>query len=234
VRLKVDVIVASLTPSVKAAKEATSDIPIVMAPAGDPLQTGLVASLARPGGNVTGVSTAAAEVAGKTIELIHEVFPSARRVAVLANATDSFTKPYLAQVEDGGRRTGLAIEAFVHAPLEPAFEAMRAKAADALIVQGTMSRKEVVELAIKYRLASFGSQRTWPMAGGLMSYSASFAEMYALAAGYVDKILKGRTPADLPVAQPTKFDLVINLKTAKALGATIPEAFLVRADEVIE
>jgi putative ABC transport system substrate-binding protein len=233
VRLKVDVIVASLTPSVKAAKEATSDIPIVMAPAGDPLQTGLVASLARPGGNVTGVSTAAAEVAGKTIELIHEVFPSARRVAVLANATDSFTKPYLAQVEDGGRRTGLAIEAFVQrpdAPLEPAFEAMRAKAADALIVQGTMSRKEVVEL----RLASFGSQRTWPMAGGLMSYSASFAEMYALAAGYVDKILKGRTPADLPVAQPTKFDLVINLKTAKALGATIPEAFLVRADEVIE
>jgi putative ABC transport system substrate-binding protein len=158
-------------------------------------------------------------------------------VAVLANATDSFTKPYLAQVEDGGRRTGLAIEAFVQrpdAPLEPAFEAMRAKAADALIVQGTMSRKEVVELAIKYRLASFGSQRTWPMAGGLMSYSASFAEMYALAAGYVDKILKGRTPADLPVAQPTKFDLVINLKTAKALGATIPEAFLVRADEVIE
>jgi putative ABC transport system substrate-binding protein len=225
VRLKVDVIVASLTPSVKAAKEATSDIPIVMAPAGDPLQTGLVASLARPGGNVTGVSTAAAEVAGKTIELIHEVFPSARRVAVLANATDSFTKPYLAQVEDGGRRTGLAIEAFVQrpdAPLEPAFEAMRAKAADALIVQGTMSRKEVVELAIKYRLASFGSQRTWPMAGGLMSYSASFAEMYALAAGYVDKILKGRTPADLPVAQPTKFDLVINMKTAKALGVTFP------------
>ena len=221
VRLKVDVIVASLTPSVKAAKEATSDIPIVMAPAGDPLETGLVASLARPGGNVTGVSTAAAEVAGKTIELIHEVFPSARRVAVLANATDSFTKPYLAQVEDGGRRTGLAIETFMQrpdAPLEPAFEAMRAKAADALIVQGTMSRKEVVELAIKYRLASFGSQRTWPMAGGLMSYSASFAEMYALAAGYVDKILKGRKPADLPVAQPTKFDLVINMKTAKALG----------------
>jgi putative tryptophan/tyrosine transport system substrate-binding protein len=237
VRLKVDVIVASLTPSVKAAKEATSDIPIVMAPAGDPLETGLVASLARPGGNVTGVSTAAAELAGKTIELIHEVFPSARRVAVLANATDSFTKPYLAQVEDGGRRTGLAIETFMQrpdAPLEPAFEAMRAKAADALIVQGTMSRKEVVELAIKYRLASFGSQRTWPMAGGLMSYSASFAEMYALAAGYVDKILKGRTPADLPVAQPTKFDLVINMKTAKALGVTIPEAFLVRADEVIE
>lgn len=170
VRLKVDLIVASLTPSVKAAKEATSDIPIVMAPAGDPLETGLVASLARPGGNVTGVSTAAAEVAGKTIELIHEVFPSARRVAVLANATNSFTKPYLAQVEDGGRRTGLAIEAFLQrpdAPLEPAFEAMRAKAADALIVQGTMSRKEVVELAIKYRLASSGSQRTWPMAGGL-------------------------------------------------------------------
>ena len=206
-----------------------------MAPAGDPLETGLVASLARPGGNVTGVSTAAAEVAGKTIELIHEVFPSARRVAVLANATDSFTKPYLAQVEDGGRRTGLAIETFMQrpdAPLEPAFEAMRAKAADALIVQGTMSRKEVVELAIKYRLASFGSQRTWPMAGGLMS--ASFAEMYALAAGYVDKVLKGRKPADLPVAQPTKFDLVINMKTAKALGLTIPEAFLVRADAVIE
>ena len=237
VRLKVDVIVASLTPSVKAAKEATSDIPIVMAPAGDPLETGLVASLARPGGHVTGVSTAAAEVAGKTIELIHELFPSARRVAVLANATNSFTKPYLAQVEDGGRRTGLAIETFMQrpdAPLEPAFEAMRAKAADALIVQGTMSRKEVVELAIKYRLASFGSQRTWPMAGGLMSYSASFAEMYALAAGYVDKILKGRKPADLPVAQPTKFDLVINMKTAKALGLTIPEAFLVRADAVIE
>ena len=237
VRLKVDVIVASLTPSIKAAKDATSDIPIVMAPAGDPLETGLVASLARPGGNVTGVSTAAAEVAGKTIELIHEVFPSATRVAVLANATDSFTRPYLAQIEEGGRRTGLAIDTFTErpdAPLEPAFEAMRAKQPDALIVQGTMSRKDVVELAIKYRLASFGSQRTWPMAGGLMSYSASFAEMYVLAAGYVDKILKGRKPADLPVAQPTKFDLVINMKTAKALGLTIPEAFLVRADEVIE
>ena len=144
VRLKVDVIVASLTPSVKAAKDATSDIPIVMAPAGDPLETGLVASLARPGGNVTGVSTAAAEVAGKTIELIHEVFPSATRVAVLANATDSFTRPYLAQIEEGGRRTGLAIETFMErpdAPLEPAFEAMRAKQPDALIVQGTMSRK---------------------------------------------------------------------------------------------
>ena len=237
VRLKPDVIVGFLTPTVQAAKEATKDIPIVMAPAGDPVGTGPVTSLARPGGNVTGVSTAGAEVAGKSLELIRELFPSARRVAVLANETDPFTQPFLAQIEQGAPRVDLEVEAVMSrpaAPQEPSFETMRAKRVDALIVQGTMMRKDVVDLANKYRLPSLGSNQTWPRAGGLMSYSANFPQMFREAASYVDKILKGRQPEDLPVALATKFDLVINLKTAKTLSLTIPESFLVRADEVIE
>jgi putative tryptophan/tyrosine transport system substrate-binding protein len=237
VRLKVDIIVASLTPSVAAAKQATSDIPIVMVSVGDPEATGLVATLARPGGNITGVSSAAAEVAGKSVEVLRELFPSARRVAVLASETDPFSKPYLAQIERGARSLGIEIEAIMAQPGAPqaqAFEAMSAKRADALIVQGSISRKETADLALEHRLPSFGSNRSWPLGGGLISYSASFVEMYREAAGYVDKILKGRKPADLPVALPTKFDLVVNMKTAKALGVVIPESFLVRADEVIE
>ena len=237
VRLKVDIIVTSLTPSAEAAKQATSDIPIVMAAAGDPVGTGLVASLARPGGNITGVTTGGVDVAGKSVELVRDLFLAARRVAVLANESDPFTRPYVTQIVEGARSVGLEVEPFLiqpSAPQEPAFAAMSARKVDAVIVQGSMIRQDTVDLAIKHRLPSLGSNRSWPLSGGLMSYSASLAEVYLQAAGYVDKILKGRKPADLPVSLCTKFDLVVNLKTAKALGLTIPESFLVRADEVIE
>ena len=234
---KVDMIVAHLTPAVQAARQATSDIPIVMAAAGDPLGTGLVSSLARPGGNITGVSTAAAEVAGKSVELIHELFPSVLRVAVLANDLDPFSTPYLAQTNQAARIIGLEVQPIMGRPSvsqEPYFETMNARRTEALIVQGSMIRKETGDLAIKHRLPSFGSGRAWATEGGLISYSASLAEVYRETASYVDKILKGRKPADLPVSQPTKFELVINLKTAKALGLKLPDSFLLRADEVIE
>jgi putative ABC transport system substrate-binding protein len=237
VDLKVDVIVAHLTPAVQAARHAASEIPIVMAAAGDPLGTGLVSSLSRPGGNITGVSTAVAEVAGKTVELIHELFSWVRRVAVLSNEVDPFSTPYLAQINQAARSVGLEVQPIMgrpSAPQEAYFEAMSSKRAEALIVQGSMIRKETVGLAIKHRLPSFGSGRSWSMEGGLISYAASLAEVYRETAGYVDKILKGRKPADLPVSLPTKFELVINLKTAKALGLNLPDSFLLRADEVIE
>src|SRR4051794_24798228 len=237
VGLKVDMIVAHLTPAVQAARQATSDIPIVMAAAGDPLGTGLVSSLARPGGNITGVSSAVAEVAGKTVELIHELFPSVRRVAVLSNEVDPLSTPYVAQVSRAARSVGLEVQPIMgrpSAPREAYFETMSVNRAEALIVQGSMIRKGTGELAIKHRLPSFGSGRGWSMEGGLISYAASLAEVYREAAGYVDKILKGRKPADLPVSLPTKFELVVNLKTARALGIEISPTLLARADEVIE
>jgi len=236
VRLKVNVIIAVQTPAVEAARHATSDIPIVMASAGDPVATGLISSLARPGGNITGVSGAAIEVAGKRLELIRELFASVRRVAVLINESDPFASPYLAQLVQSARSIGMELEPILvapDAPQEPAFAAMSAKRLDAFIVEQGTIRAETAELAIKHRLPSVGS-RVWPSAGGLIGYSGNLAETYRLAADYVDKLLKGRKPADLPVALPTRFDLVVNLKTAKALGLKIPEAFLLRADEVIE
>ncbi len=237
VALKVDMIVAHLTPSAQAAKQASTEIPVVMAGVGDPLGTKLVASLARPGGNVTGFSTAGAEIAGKTVELIHEVFPAIRRVAVLVNETDPFSKPYLAQIEQNASRAGLEIVPIMlqpTTPQEPAFQTMHEKEVGAVIVQGSIMRPQTVELAIRFRLPSLGSGAAWPHQGGLMSYSNTLSEMYHSVAEYVDKIVKGRKPADLPVALPTKFDLVVNMKTARAIGATIPESFLARATEVIE
>jgi putative ABC transport system substrate-binding protein len=237
VRLKVDVIVTSLTPAAKAAKQATNDIPIVMAPAGDPVATGLVASLARPGGNVTGLSALSAEIVGKSLDLIREVIPSTRRVAVLANEVDPFTRTLLEQIGHGARVLGMEVEPVMTrpgAPLVAAFEAMMSKNVDALLVQGTILRKEVFGLAIKHRLPSFGSNRQVAREGGLMSYAASASEVYLVAVEYVGKILKGRKPADLPVSLPSKFELVVNLKTAKALGITIPPSLLLRADQVIE
>jgi putative tryptophan/tyrosine transport system substrate-binding protein len=236
VRLKSDVIVASLTPAVQAARHATSDIPIVMAPAGDPVATGLISSLTRPGGNITGVSGAAVETAGKRLELIRELFPSIRRVAVLANETDPFALPFVAQLGQSARSIGIEIEPILvrpHARQAQAFEAMSANRVDAFIIELGTIRPETAELAIKHRLPSSGP-RAWPLAGGLIGYSGNVAEVHRLAADYVDKILKGRRPADLPVALPTKFDLAVNLKTAKALGLEIPPTLLARADEVVE
>ena len=236
VRLKADVIVASLTPAVQAARHATSDIPIVMAAAGDPVATGLISSLARPGGNITGVSGAAVETAGKRLELIRDLVPSVRRVAVLANETDPFALPFVTQLGQSARSIDMEIEPILvrpDAPQAPAFEAMSAKRVDAFIIELGTIRPESAELAIKHRLPSSGP-RAWPLAGGLIGYSGNVAEINRLAADYVDKILKGRRPADLPVALPTKFDLTVNLKTAKTIGLEIPPTLLARADEVIE
>jgi putative tryptophan/tyrosine transport system substrate-binding protein len=237
VALKVDLIVAHLTPAAQAAKDATTAIPIVMAGVGDPLGTGLVASLARPGGNVTGYSTASAEVAGKSVELIHEVFPAVRRIAVLSNETDPFSKPYISQIQQNAGRAGLETLPIMlqpSAPQEPAFQAMHNKGVGAIIVQGSIMRPQTIELATRFHVPSLGSIASWPRQGGLMSYSADLSEMYRSVAEYAAKIIEGRKPAELPVALPTRFDLVVNIKTAQAIGATIPESFLARATEVIE
>jgi ABC-type uncharacterized transport system substrate-binding protein len=237
VGLKVDVIVTLQTPPTMAAKQATREIPIVMAGVGDPVETGLVASLSRPGGNVTGLSWGPAEVIGKNVELIREVLPSAHRIGALANETDPFAKPFLAQIGSATRSVGLEVDSIgsrPSEPLEPLFKTMTDKRIDAVIVQGSMLSKKAAELALNFGLPSFSLVREWPLLGGLMSYAPNFDELYRAAAVYVDKILKGAKPAELPVQQPTKFELVINLRTAKTLGLTIPPALLARADETIE
>jgi putative ABC transport system substrate-binding protein len=237
VALKVDLIVTHLTPPTQAAKQATTEIPIVMAGVGDPLGTGLVASLAHPGGNITGYSTASAEVAGKSVELIHEVFPAVRRIAVLSNEADPFSRSYIAQIQQNADQAGLEtlpIRLQPTAPQEPAFQTMHDKDVGAVIVQGSIMRPQTIELATQFHLPSLGSIASWPREGGLMSYSADPSEMFHSVAEYVDKIIQGRKPADLPVALPTKFDLIVNTKTARAIGANMPESFLARATEIIE
>jgi putative tryptophan/tyrosine transport system substrate-binding protein len=237
VRNRVDIIVASLTPAALAAKQATADIPIVMAGAGDPVATGLVSSLASPGGNVTGLSATAAELGGKLLEILREIYPPLQRVAVLANAADTFTKPFVEQIELGGRTLGLAVQIIpVHGVQEfdAAFASMAQGRADALIVQPSLPRRTAIELALKHRLPTVSPVRSFPIEGGLVSYSANQADTFRRAAVYVDRVLKGDKPANLPVEQPTKFDLVINLKTAKALGLSIAPTLLARAEEVIE
>jgi putative tryptophan/tyrosine transport system substrate-binding protein len=237
VGLKVDVIVASETPALLAAKRATTEIAIVMAPSGDPVGTGLIHSLSRPGGNVTGLSAAAAELAGKSLELIREFLPAAHRVAALADPANTFTKSFLAQIHASAKGAGLEIQDVMLGgtqDLEPIFAGMASNGVDALIVQPTLPRTAIIALAVKHRLPAVSGNRAFADAGGLMSYAGSLADRYRNAAPYVDKILKGAKPADLPVQQPTKFELVINLKTAKALGISVPHAMLIRADEVIE
>ena len=237
VRLKVDVIVTWFTPAAQAAKQATHDIAIVMADTGDPVGTGLVASLPRPGGNVTGIASVTAELAGKSVQLIRDMLPSARRVTVLANATDPFVKPFLEQIELGGKATGTTINVVRisrNEELETAFAAMDKDRPDAVIVQPSLPSKRAAELALEQRVPAVSVPRWFAEEGGLMSYSAKYTELYRRAAAYVDKILKGTPPADLPVEQPTYFELVINMRTAKALGLTIPPDLLARADEVIE
>ena len=237
VRLKVDIIVASQTPAVTAARQATTEIPIVMAPAGDPVGMGLISSLARPGGNITGLSSTTAELGAKTLELIRDVLPSARRVAVLANAVDPFSRPFSELIEDGGRTLGIAIQTIKIRRVEEfdaAFAAMDKERADAVIVQPSLPRKPALDLAFKHRLPAIGATPLLPREGGLMSYSGAQNDTYRRAAFYIDRILKGAKPADLPVEQPTRYELTVNLKTAKALGITIPTTVLARADEVIE
>ena len=237
VRLKIEIIVAHQTPAVIAARHATSEIPIVMGGVGDPVGTGLISSLARPGGNITGLSATSAETGAKTLELIREVLPSTRHVGVLTNAVDPFSRVLADLIENGGRTLGIAIQTIgvhgVREEIDAAFTAMVNERANAVYVQGTLPRKLAVDLALEHRLPPVG---TSPLAreGGLMSYSANQNEMFRRAAFYVDRILKGAKPAELPVEQPTHFNLVINLKTAKALGLTVPATLIARADEVIE
>ena len=237
VALKPDVIVASETPAVEAAKQATRDIPIVMAPSGDPVGTGMIASLTRPGGNVTGLSNATAEAAGKSVELIREIVPAATRIAALCQTTNPFTKPFLDHVERAGRGAGVEIRPAVVAgaeAFESAFAAMVRDGVHAVVVQPTLPTQAAAAHALKYRLPSAAATRRFAEVGGLMSYSGIQADSYRKAASYVDKILKGARPEDLPVEQPTRYELLINLKTAKALGVTVPATLLARADETIE
>jgi ABC-type uncharacterized transport system substrate-binding protein len=237
VRLKVDLIITFFTPTALAAKQATREIPIVMAGAGDPVAVGLVASLARPGGNVTGQSSGGAEVAGKSVELIRELIPAARRVGVLADESDPFAKPYMAQIGQAARSAGMEVETIMTRPGQPldaAFETLTGNRVDGLLIQGSIARKEMLDLAIKHRLPALTSTRLGPPLGALMSYASDYVTLARESAVYVDKILKGAKPADLPVAFPIKFELIINLKTAKALGLEVPPTLLARADEVIE
>jgi putative ABC transport system substrate-binding protein len=240
VRLKVDVIVTSGTAAVVAAKQTTSVIPIVFAAAGDPVGTGVVASLARPGGNVTGLSIQSTDLAGKRLELLREVVPGLRRLAIMVNVGSPIAVLEIGEVQAAGRTLGLEVDTLAIRRAEdiaPAIEALKG-AAGALYVQAdpltTSNRTRIVTLARAARLPTMHGNQGSVEAGGLMSYAPYFPDLWRRAADYVDKILRGAKPADVPVEQPTKFELVINLKTAKALGLTIPESFLLRADGVIE
>jgi len=239
VRLKVDVIATSAASSY-AAKQATSLIPIVVFVAQDPVAAGLVASLARPGGNVTGLSAQQADTAGKRLELLREVVRGLRRLGILVNVGDPGGMLDRREVETAARALDLEVvtsEIRRAEDIAPAFDALKGRV-DALYVvaEGLVNanRIRINTLAVGARLPTMHGLREWVEAGGLMSYGASFPDLYRRAAELVDKILRGAKPADIPVDQPTKFDLVINLTTAKAIELTIPESFLLRADEVIE
>ncbi len=237
IRLKVDLIVASETPAVQAVKQATTTIPIVMAPSGDPVGTGQVASLARPGGNITGLSAATAELAGKSLELIRELLPTANRVAALADPTNPFTKPFVHHIGLAAQALGVEIQLNLVSSIgdfDAAFRAMVEAKVDALIVQPTLPRARAIELILQHRIPAVSGNRAFADVGGLMSYAASLADRYRGAAAYVDRILKGANPSDLPVQQPTRFELVINLRTAATLGIAIPPTMLLRADELLK
>jgi putative ABC transport system substrate-binding protein len=240
VRLKVDVIVTHAGLPPVAAKRATSTIPIVIAAAADPVGQGLVASLARPGGNVTGLSMQSTDSAGKRLQLLREILPKAKRVGILARGDTPATTLLVEQVTQAAKPLNIAlvVQQVKEAREFPgAFAAMQRGRAQALIVQQSpftnTNRERIVELAAQHRLPAMFEARSFPDAGGLLSFGPSLPDLFRRAAFYVDKIFKGAKPADLPIEQPTKFELVINMKTAKALGLTIPQALLLQADEVI-
>jgi len=240
VQLNVDVIVTAGTAAIAAAKQATSVIPIVFAVAGDPVGTGLVASLARPGGNITGLSLQATDLVGKRLELLREIIPTLGRLAIMANIGSLLAVREMREVEGVARTLGLEVVAAEIRRVEdimPAVEALKGRA-DAIYVVAdplaTTNRVRINTLALASPLATIHGQREQVEAGGLISYGAHFPQQWRRAAEYVDKVLRGAKPADIPVEQPTTFELVINLKTAKLLGFTIPPLLLLRADEVIE
>ncbi len=241
VRLPVDVIVAGTAPSPEAAKRATSTIPIVMASHPDPVASGLVSSLARPGGNVTGISSVGPELAGKQLQLLKETLPSLDRAAVLSNPTIPSHSLSVREIEASARLLKMqlqVLEARAPSGFEGAFAAATRERVGAIVVLGGSlffaHRLRLVELAAQRRLPAMYGPLEFAHVGGLMAYGADVRDNWRRAAGYVDRILKGAKPADLPVEQPTKFDLVINLKAAKALSLTIPPAVLARAAEVIQ
>ena len=240
-RLNVDVILTSSTPPAQAAKSATASIPIVILDPGDPVATGLVTSLAWPGGNVTGVSSIAPDLAAKRLEMLKEAAPTTSRVAVLFNAAIPPAEIAMKELRAAAQVLGLRIESVaVQGPkgFEEAFGTITQDRADGLIVFPdplTFTNQDlIVNFAAKSRISSLFGAKEFVEIGGLMSYGPSYPGMFRRGAYYVDKILKGAKPADLPLEQPTKFELVINLKTAKALGLTIPQSILIRADEVIQ
>jgi putative ABC transport system substrate-binding protein len=233
---KVDILFAYPTPAATALKLATTEIPIVVLSA-DPVGTGLVQSLVRPGGNITGVSTAVSELGAKNLELLHEAMPAARRVAVLTNLNDPFNKSFLAEIEAAASALQIELMPFpLHGGegLDDAFAQLQKAGAEALVLQPSLPSQRVAELALAQRLPSFAPNAGFTALGGLMSYSADLDAAYRDVVVLIDKILKGRTPADLPVQLPTKFRLNVNLKTARVLGLTLPPTLLARADEVIE
>ncbi|MBR0719210.1 ABC transporter substrate-binding protein [Bradyrhizobium liaoningense] len=241
VNLKVDLIVARGTVAALAAKESTSIIPMVTVVAGDPVGSRLIASLDRPSGNVTGMSSSASDLTAKELELLNEIVPQLSRVAVLSNSTSKLHAVLLKELEVAATILRVRLQSFsVRAPneIESAFARMAKDPAEALIILDdplmAVQSRGIVELAMLQRLPTISTERSYAEAGSLLSYGASFADLFRRAATYVDKILRGAKPADLPVEQPTKFELVINLKTAKTLGLVIPSILLARADEVIE
>ena len=241
VRLKVDIIVAAGTSDTRAAKEATTTIPIIMTQDTDPIGTGFVASLARPGGNITGLSTLAPEVSGKRLELLKEIVPKLSRVAVLGTSTRTGNAPSLKEVElvAGAFKVQVQyLDVLDVKDIETVFRAATKGRAEAVLVLQSpffnSQRTQIVDLAIKSRLPAIYPQTEYTEAGGLMYYGANTPDLFRRAATYVDKILKGAKPADLPVEQPTKFEFIINLKAAKQIGLTIPPNVLARADKVIK
>ena len=240
VRLKVDVIVTSGTLAVMAAKRATPVIPIVFATAGDPVANHLVASLARPGGNVTGLSVQSNELAGKRIELLREVVPGLRRLAIMGNVDNPFAALEMGEAQEAAGKVGLEVvtlEIRRAQDIVPAFETLKGRS-EALYLcidaVANTNRIPINILAVGARLPTMHGSRDYVEAGGLMSLGANYPDQFRRSADYVDKILRGAKPADLPVQQPTKFDLIVNLITAKALGLRVPATLLARADEVIE
>jgi putative ABC transport system substrate-binding protein len=240
VRLQADVIVTQGTASIIAAKQATAVIPIVFAAAADPVATGLIASLARPGGNVTGLSIQSTDTAPKRLKLLGEIVPGLGRLAIVANVGNPGAVLDMAEVQAAARTLGLDVTTLeIHRgeDIAPAFEALKGRAEALYIVPDPLlntNRIRINTLALGARLPTMHGVREYVEAGGLMSYGPSVADQYRRAADYVDKILRGAKPGDIPVEQPTKFDLVLNLTTAKALGLEVPPTLLARADEVIE
>jgi putative ABC transport system substrate-binding protein len=240
IRRKVDVIVTSGTPVIVATKQATSVIPIVFAAAGDPVGTGLVASLARPGGNVTGLSNQVPDLAGKRLELLREIVPGLGRLAILGNVGNPVVVLEMREVQATARTLGLEVvtlEIRRGEDIVPAFEALNGRTEALYVVIDPLvnaHRARINTLALAARLPTMHAIREGVEVGGLMSYGPNLPDLFRRAGDYVDKILRGAKPGDLPVEQPTKFDLIINLTTAKALGLEIPPTLLARADEVIE